>query len=60
MADSSVDDDGLSYLAVNIKKNWQPGRTITIKFLSGEAKLHAKVKDYAKYWLVHANLKFSW
>ncbi len=53
-------DDGLSYLAVNIKKNWQPGRTLKIKFLSGEPALHAKVRKYAEYWLAFANLKFNW
>ncbi len=53
-------DDGLSYLAVNIKKNWQPGRTLKIKFLSGEPALHAKVRKYAEWWLVYANLKFNW
>lgn len=54
------EEDGVSYLAVNIKKNWQPGRTLKIKFLSGEPQLHEKVKKYAQWWLVHANLKFSW
>ncbi|KAK3326666.1 metalloprotease [Apodospora peruviana] len=53
-------DEGLSYLAVNIKKNWQPGRTLKIKFLSGELELHAKVRKYAEWWLAYANLKMSW
>ncbi|KAM0552603.1 hypothetical protein ACHAPJ_007700 [Fusarium lateritium] len=57
---SPDDDDGMSYLAVNIKKNWQPGRTLRIKFLSGDLRLQEKVKNYAELWLAHANLKFSW
>ncbi|KAL7934013.1 metalloprotease [Trichoderma chlorosporum] len=60
MTDPSVEDDGLSYLAVNIKKNWQRGRTIKIKFLSGSPALHDKVKKYANQWLAYANLKFDW
>jgi serralysin len=60
LTDPSVEDDGMSYLAVNIKKNWQPGRTLKIKFLGGEPDLHDKVKQYAKRWLQYANLKFSW
>lgn len=58
--DSTVTEDGLSYLAVNIKKLWQPGRTLKIKFLSGEQRLHERVQKYAQMWLVNANLKFAW
>ena len=54
------DADGMSYLAVNIKKNWQPGRTLTIKFLSGTPALHKKVRTIAETWLQYANLKFDW
>lgn len=53
-------DEGMSYLAVNIKKYWQPGRTLRVKFLSGDIRLQEKVKNYAELWLTHANLKFSW
>jgi hypothetical protein len=53
-------EEGMSYLAVNVKKNWQPGRTLKIKFLSGEPELHAKVRKYAEWWLAYANLKFNW
>ncbi|KAM0276436.1 hypothetical protein ACHAQH_006741 [Verticillium albo-atrum] len=53
-------DDGESYLAVNVKKNWQPGRTLKIKFLSGESALQEKVKKYADYWPTYANIKFCW
>ncbi|KAF5246292.1 hypothetical protein FAUST_1409 [Fusarium austroamericanum] len=53
-------EEGMSYLAVNIKKNWQPGRTLRIKFLSGDLRLQEKVKNYAEQWLAHANLKFAW
>lgn len=60
LTDASIEDDGMSYLAVNIRQNWQPGRTLKIKFLSGQPELHAKVKQYASRWLVYANLKFSW
>ncbi|KAF3354591.1 hypothetical protein VdG1_07381 [Verticillium dahliae VDG1] len=53
-------DTDESYLAVNIKKNWQPGRTLKIKFLSGEPALHDKVKKYADWWPTYANIKFAW
>ncbi|KAK0618938.1 metalloprotease [Immersiella caudata] len=55
----SVENEPL-HLAVNIKKHWHPGRTLSIKFLSGSPDLHAKVEKYADLWLMYANLKFNW
>ncbi|KAF4983329.1 hypothetical protein FZEAL_1236 [Fusarium zealandicum] len=60
LTNPSDGEGDMSYLAVNIKKHWQPGRTLKIKFLSGDLRLHEKVKEYAQMWLTNANLKFEW
>lgn len=46
-------------VAVN-GKTWEPGSTIKIKFLNGDAAIQAKVKQYAAEWLQYANLKFEY
>jgi len=38
---------------------WEPGETITIKFMDGSPALQERVKETAKQWLEHANLRFS-
>ncbi|MEJ7738400.1 MAG: hypothetical protein WKF97_13305 [Chitinophagaceae bacterium] len=37
---------------------WQPGQTITIKFLNGTKILHSTTEIIAKEWLQYANLHF--
>lgn len=41
-------------------KLWWAGQTIKIKFLNGDAKIQAKVKQYAALWLKYANLRFEY
>jgi serralysin len=44
-----------------IKANkWTRGQTIRIKFLGGSAFVQGKVKQFAAYWLSHANVKFQY
>jgi serralysin len=44
-----------------IKSNkWAKGQTIRIKFLGGSSFLQGKVKQFAAYWLSHANVKFQY
>lgn len=38
---------------------WEPGDTITIRFLDGSAALQARVRAAAKEWTEHANLRFG-
>src|SRR5690349_3160880 len=45
-------------LALEWRKNWQPGQEIRIRFLDGDHRLHRRVQDYAHAWLDHANLVF--
>jgi hypothetical protein len=45
-------------LALEWRKNWQPGQEIRIRFLDGDQRLHHRVQDYANAWLEHANLTF--
>lgn len=56
----NLQDDTNLALAVNISKNWKPGRTIRIRFLEGEKELQNKVRKFAQTWLQFANLKFDW
>jgi|GEM_PF-1665876 len=39
---------------------WQPGQTIKIKFLDGDADAQGKVKRIAGEWTKYANLKFEY
>lgn len=41
-------------------KLWWAGQTIKIKFLNGDSKIQAKVKQYAALWLKYANLRFEY
>uniref|UniRef100_UPI0035CA25DE matrixin family metalloprotease n=1 Tax=uncultured Sphingomonas sp. TaxID=158754 RepID=UPI0035CA25DE len=38
---------------------WQPGDTITVRFLGGSAGLRQRVRDVAKQWQTYANLTLS-
>ena len=38
---------------------WDPGETITVRFLGGSAALRARVRAAAEDWTQHANLSFS-
>ena len=38
---------------------WRPGRTLRVRFLNGDPKVHEKVKYYANEWTKHGNLKFQ-
>jgi len=46
-------------LALEWRKQWQPGQELRIRFLDGEQRLHERVKTHALAWLDHANLSFS-
>ena len=54
-------DPGLpSSLALNVGKKWANGRTLNIRFLSGDETVKASVKKYAGIWTQYANIKFNW
>lgn len=40
-------------------KLWQPGQTLRIRFVDGEADLHQRVQTYALEWTQYANLHFA-
>ncbi|WP_328452089.1 hypothetical protein [Amycolatopsis sp. NBC_00438] len=46
-------------LAVAWNWRWQPGQELRISFLDGSRTLHRQVEHYARTWLDHANLAFS-
>jgi hypothetical protein len=46
-------------LAVEWRKQWQPGQELRVQFLDGSSALHERVKEYASAWLEHANLRFK-
>jgi hypothetical protein len=46
-------------LALEWRKNWQPGQELRIRFLDGEPPLHRRVQSYAEAWLNDANLAFA-
>jgi len=50
---------GMGQRAVG-EKLWQPGQTITIRFMDGDEDLRAFMTEYAQEWLEYANLKFLW
>ena len=48
------------YRAAVLKSaKWQPGSSISIRFLDGDASLRARVKSIAEEWLQVANLQFE-
>lgn len=46
-------------LAVEWRKQWQPGQELRIRFLDGSRTLHERVKKHASAWLEYANLRFT-
>lgn len=46
-------------LAVEWRKQWQPGQELRVRFLDGSPTLHERVKKHASVWLEHANLGFK-
>ncbi len=46
-------------LALLTGKLWQPGRTLRVRFLEGDAAVQAKVEHYAHIWSQYANITFA-
>ncbi|MCC6456592.1 MAG: peptidase [Caldilineaceae bacterium] len=46
------------YLAAITGKLWQPGRTLRVRFLDGDPKVHARVPAFAQQWSEFANITF--
>jgi hypothetical protein len=42
-----------------ISKKWAPGRELHIRFLDGDAAVHAKVEQIAREWERYADIRFS-
>lgn len=42
-----------------VTKKWANGKRLRVHFIGGTSKLHDKVKQYAKQWEKHANIKFD-
>ncbi|KAK5087090.1 hypothetical protein LTR05_004261 [Lithohypha guttulata] len=55
-----LSNDEPAALALNGGKLWEPGRTLTIRFLEGSPKLQKRVRDQATTWLDYANIRFNW
>ncbi|UPT92468.1 M12 family metallopeptidase (plasmid) [Bradyrhizobium barranii subsp. apii] len=45
--------------AVLTGKKWQPGRTLRVRHIDGDERIHAKVVQYAKRWEEFADLTFE-
>ena len=50
---------GHGKLASEFDKWWEPGRTLRVRFLDGDAGVQTKVVTAAKEWCNHANIKFD-
>lgn len=46
-------------LALVTGKKWQNGRTLHVRFLGGHPQVQNKVKQFAKQWTEHANIKLE-
>src|ERR1700741_2523785 len=46
-------------LALEWRKQWQPGQELRVRFLDGSKALHDRVKKHASTWLKYANLAFT-
>ena len=46
-------------LALAGQKVWKPGRTLRVRFLDGDAVVHARIQAYAMQWTEYANIKFD-
>lgn len=46
-------------LALVSQKMWKPGRTLRIRFLDGDPKVHQRIESHARGWLAFANLQFD-
>ncbi len=48
----------LSKMALISSKMWMPGKVVTISFMDGSSVQRYKVREHARRWLTHANIKF--
>ncbi len=53
------DSSGPFELALTTEKLWSTGRVLRVRFLDGTASVQNKVKDFAKEWENHANIKLD-
>ncbi len=49
----------LSRMAVETKKEWEPGRTLTISFMGGSKQVRTRLQKHAKRWTDFANLELD-
>lgn len=52
------DPDAPLEMAVDVRKCWRPGSTLSVCFLERDEILEAKVATFAQLWCKHANIKF--
>lgn len=52
----TIDKGDLKFMGVQLPYLWERGQKIRVRFLNGDSALHAKVQQYARTWLEHANL----
>lgn len=57
--DATMDPEDPQRLAILVGKKWARGRTLSVGFIGGTAKLHQKVQQYANEWTKYANIKFN-
>ncbi len=48
-----------AFLAAVTGKLWRPGRTLHVRFLDGDPRIHARVAQFAAQWSAHANIVFA-
>ncbi len=54
-----IDARGPAEMAVLTETRWRPGRTLTVAFTDGDPRVQTRVREFAKEWQDHANLKFD-
>jgi hypothetical protein len=52
-------DESTTRAAVLVDKLWETGRTLSIRFLDGDAVIQRKVAQFAQDWTQHANIRFD-
>ena len=55
----SAQADSPLRLALTTAKKWRTGRTLRVRFLDGDPRVHKKIEAYAHQWSRHANIKFK-
>jgi hypothetical protein len=51
---------GVQRAVVERRNLWQPGRTLSVKFIDGNPVVQERVREVADRWVQHVNLNFRW